>query len=323
VGEIGRYLPRVHIAGDWYVNFADASARVAIAGDLVYRYGQRIGDSDMQALGASKARGEHPAGSALRFLPALFNYAEIQKAPARPPLLRDAWLPGIQVMTARVQRGSSKGLYLAAQGGHNAESHNHNDVGNFIVYADGQPAIIDVGVETYTAKTFSSRRYEIWTMQSAYHNLPTVNGVMQSAGRAFAARDVAYSADAAGAEFSLDIAAAYPPEAGIRKWHRTFRLNRQTNEVTVRDQFEMTRAGGRVEFTLMTPCKVRAEHAAIILEGTVKVLIPSDAFQVAVEEVPTEDARLKAVWGSSIRRILLKRSDLPASGEATIRIVGV
>ena len=77
-------------------------------------------------------------------------------------------------MAARSKDGSAEGLYLAAQGGHNAESHNHNDVGNFIVYADGQPAIIDVGVETYTAKTFSSQRYEIWTMQSAYHNLPSI-----------------------------------------------------------------------------------------------------------------------------------------------------
>ncbi len=90
----------------------------------------------------------------------------------------------------RSSEGSAEGLYLAAQGGHNAESHNHNDVGNFIVYADGEPAIIDVGVETYTAKTFSAQRYEIWTMQSAYHNLPTVNGVMQGAGRQFEARDV-------------------------------------------------------------------------------------------------------------------------------------
>ena len=104
-------------------------------------------------------------------------------------------MPGIQVMAARVEEGSAQGLYLAAQGGHNAESHNHNDVGNFLIYADGQPAIIDVGVETYSAKTFSSKRYEIWTMQSAYHNLPTIDGVMQSAGRQFAASAVEYHAD--------------------------------------------------------------------------------------------------------------------------------
>src|SRR6185369_12944547 len=122
-----------------------------------------------------------------------FEAGAMAAEPAKPPLVRDAWLPGIQVMTARRREASSAGLYLAAQGGHNAESHNHNDVGNFIVYADGEPAIVDVGVETYSAQTFSSRRYEIWTMQSAYHNLPTIDGVMQGAGRQFAARSVSYA----------------------------------------------------------------------------------------------------------------------------------
>src|SRR5437868_14155296 len=71
-------------------------------------------------------------------------------------------------MAARSVPNSAQGLYVAAWGGHNAQSHNHNDVGNFIVYGDGKPVLIDVGVETYSAKTFSPQRYEIWTMQSAY-----------------------------------------------------------------------------------------------------------------------------------------------------------
>jgi hypothetical protein len=105
-----------------------------------------------------------------------------------PPLPRDVWLPEIQVMLARDQVGSSERLCLAAKGGHNAESHNYNDVGNFIVYIDGKPAIVDAGVETYTRKTFSAERYTIWPMQSGYHSLlPTVDGLMQSPGRAFAA----------------------------------------------------------------------------------------------------------------------------------------
>ena len=65
---------------------------------------------------------------------------------------------------------------LAAKAGNNADSHNHTDVGSFTVYKDGKPLIIDLGVETYTRKTFSADRYEIWTMQSQFHNLPTFIG---------------------------------------------------------------------------------------------------------------------------------------------------
>jgi hypothetical protein len=80
------------------------------------------------------------------------------------------------------------------QGGHNDES--HNDIGNYVVYYDGQPLLIDVGRGTYTSKTFSNRRYEIWYNRSDYHNVPTVNGVTQAPGHAFKATGVAYQSKA-------------------------------------------------------------------------------------------------------------------------------
>src|SRR5581483_7399227 len=60
-----------------------------------------------------------PGDSIGRQLPALFNLATLRKAPRAQALLRDVWLPGIQVMAARCRDGSADGLYLAAQGGNN------------------------------------------------------------------------------------------------------------------------------------------------------------------------------------------------------------
>ncbi|MFO7635632.1 MAG: hypothetical protein R6W76_24000, partial [Caldilinea sp.] len=51
VQEIGRYIYRAHIDGDFYLNFADASAIVHPEALLVYRYGLRIGDAKMVAFG--------------------------------------------------------------------------------------------------------------------------------------------------------------------------------------------------------------------------------------------------------------------------------
>ena len=222
IHQIGLYICRSHIAGDWYTNFSDAPARVHTDGDLVYRFGRRLGDDTMARHGAYAAfalrEDAIPGGSSLgRALPALFNLAEFRKAPRGEALLRDSWMPGIGVMTARVKEGSSQGLYVAAESGNNGKSHNHNDVGNFIVYADGLPVIIDVGVETYTAKTFSSRRYEIWTMQSAFHNCPTIDRVV-SAG--------ACRQDNQAADLQVDIAHAYPKSANLESWKRRIRLDR-------------------------------------------------------------------------------------------------
>ena len=317
VRQIGAYIYRVHIAGDWFVNFADAPAKVHPDGSLMYRFGAAAGDSSLKAFGAYQVQHYGLSLENLgRALPALFGYAEMSKAEARQPLVREAWMPGIQVATARARQGSVSGFYFAALGGHNAESHNHNDVGNFVVFLDGNPVLIDVGVETYTAKTFSSKRYEIWTMQSAFHNLPTINGVMQAAGRQYAAREVSFRSDDTGAEFAADIAAAYPKEAGVDKWIRTVRLDRATNRIVVTDRYTL-RGASKVEMSLMTPKQARADGArALVLNAGARIAIeaPGDP-ALRVEEIPTTDPRLHGVWGDRIYRALVQWPSLPASGE--------
>ena len=78
---------------------------------------------------------------------------------------------------------NKNGMFVAAKGGFNNESHNHNDVGTFSLYVNTIPVIIDAGVGTYTKQTFGKDRYTIWTMQSNYHNLPMINGISQKFGQ--------------------------------------------------------------------------------------------------------------------------------------------
>jgi Heparinase II/III-like protein len=332
VRQIGAYIYKVHIAGDWYVNFADAPAKVKPDGSLLYRYGKATGDGDLQALGAYQYQRSGAGLESLgRALPALFQGAEIRKAEARDPLVREAWLDGIQVATARRRAGTTEGFYFAALGGHNAESHNHNDVGNFVVYLNGNPVLIDVGVENYTAKTFSSKRYEIWTMQSAFHNLPTINCVMQAAGRQYEAREVGFHADEAGAEFSADLAAAYPESAGVEKWRRSVRLDRAANGVVVTDRFALRGVGGKIEMSLMTPCTVRADGArAVVLSGgmlgkaSVRVAVTAAAApEFRTEEIAIDDSRLRGSWGNRLYRTVVGWSGLPVTGELRFEITQV
>jgi hypothetical protein len=332
IREIGRYIYRAHIYDRYFINFADASAVINIAGDLLFRYGRRIGDEKMSALGAYAAAktgaDSSRSDSISRQLPALFNLKEIRSTAGYQPLVRDAWFPGIQVMAARRKERAVEGLYLAAQGGHNAESHNHNDVGNFIVYADGLPVIIDVGVETYSAKTFSSKRYEIWTMQSAYHNLPTIDGVMQKDGREFAASEVEYRADDKAAEISLNIATAYPAEAGIKHWKRTLRLDRINNQVELQDQYALKKRASEIIFTFMTSLAVTpgapGELAFIgpsFPSGRVALLYDARSLTAVTEELPLKDGRLRSAWGEKIYRILVRAQAPPEEGSWLFRIV--
>ena len=332
IQEIGRYIYRAHIHDDYFINFADAPAKVSLAGDLVYRYGSRIADKNLSALGAfagAKRHAKNPyvSGSIGRQLPAIFNLSELLTAEAYQPLLRNVWFPNLQVMAVRSNERSSKGLFVAAKGGHNNESHNHNDVGNFIVYMDGRPAIIDVGVETYTKKTFSPQRYEIWTMQSAFHNLPTINGVMQEAGRKFAARNVTYKSNESYAQLTLDIAGAYPSEAGVDSWLRSIHLNRG-KEVIITDTYELTDAASNLTLTLMTSCEVTVDKPGLLTLKEVPVEANNQPFiirihynanklKVNLENIAIEDGRLKSLWGNRLTRILL-RTDTPQLSDTLI-----
>jgi hypothetical protein len=335
IKEIGRYIGRVHIAGPWAVNFADASAKPGGSASLIFRYGRAVDDPGLAGFGAWLGReqglGTRAAAGSFgvlgRALPALFSLAEVLATEPKEPLARDAWFPGLQVMAARSFDGSTKGLYLAAKGGHNDESHNHNDVGNFIVYADGEPVLIDVGVETYTAKTFSNRRYEIWTMQSAFHNLPTIDGIMQQAGREFRARDVRYKADAARAELALDIAAAYPPEAGIASWRRRLVLER-SERVLLEDAYGLDRARP-IAWSFMSWRRPKAEGAGRIAlvqpdaaTGARRLALVYDAraLEPKIETIEIEDSRLQAAWGGRVYRIVLASRTPLRKGKTVVRI---
>ena len=336
IKEIGRYIFRVYINDRYFINFADAAAKLNPDASVIFRYGKSIGDADLTGFGAFLAWKQNLGqdyvrggwGCLGRVLPALFHLDELLRTEPRELLLRDFWLPELQVMGARSFEGSKQGLYLAAKGGHNAESHNHNDVGNFIVYADGYPALIDVGVETYTAKTFSSRRYEIWTMQSAFHNLPTINGTMQKNGREFQAKDLKYEAGKKRAVFSLDISQAYPEEAKIKSWIRTITLERG-KQVIVHDKYELREFEQPLQMNLMSWMKPDLEEEGKIrlenpegARGLKPVFIHYDKnrFRAEMETISLEDERLKSSWGDQVYRIVLKATRVPLKGEFFIRI---
>jgi len=335
IQNIGRYIYRAQIRGRYFVNFADAPAITTPSGPIVFGFGRRIGDARMQSLGAWAAGEQQVAdhgfsGSIGRQLAALPTLHDLLCAEPAQPLPRDVWFPEIQVMGARDREGSGEGLFVAAKGGHNAESHNHNDIGNFIVYVDGRPVIIDVGVETYSARTFGPERYEIWSMQSAYHSLPTVNGVMQQAGKTYAAREVEYRADEASAGLTLDIAAAYPRGAGLGAWWRSITLNRG-RDVEIVDRYALTSTAAELTVSLVTPCQVNIGGSGEIaleqstmegerVSGAARLRYDSGKLSATVEDIVVEDDRLKGIWGERIRRIILRTENPPQSDTWTIQI---
>ena len=333
VSLMGDYLCKMNIGDGYFVNFADAGPRLTPHVDW-YPYGLYLNSRQLQSMTAKtafeKKYFEDPASvytSAYlymlnRELILLSHLSRLKSSEGQNVLLFDSWLPRIQVLTARSVRNSTEGLFLAAKGGHNAESHNHNDVGSFIVYADGHPLFIDPGVGTYRKETFNSDRYKIWSMQSGYHNLPQINGVDQMQGKQFAAGDVRTDIKNRRVVFSLDLAGAYPETAKVDKWVRTidFVRNRRI-EIT-----EDYRLSGKTGVTsLMFMSNVRPE----IEEGVVKYAVggnlyglyyDADDLEASYEKLDLDDGKFVDMWGEVYRlKLKIKSSSLAGTVKYTIK----
>lgn len=328
VQRMGQYIADVHIAGNAYVNYGDAHMEDAPSPELVYRYGVAAKLQVLEEFGAfhsaeaglgaasrpdvlQKALG---AGlpSLARLLPDVLCARQIREERKADALVRDAWYPSLHLMTARAKDATTEGFYLAVQAASNGRSHGHNDSGSYIVFRDGEPVFIDVGVEAYTAKTFSPERYTIWTMQSAFHNLPTIGGVMQHEGMPYAASDVKYASSDASAGMTINLATAYPAAAGVKRWIREIVLDRRSNTVRLVEDFELAKKVP-VALSFMTS-RVPAEsgRGAFALQsakpGVKDVSLKYDAASLgfSMEKIDLKDEGMRRSWGPAVYRVQLR-----------------
>ena len=321
---MGEYIVRSYIGNGWVVNFADASARGGGDVPLIYRYGAAVGSDMMKGYAARKNR-ETPVKPAtnwldtfrgletLRFMPALKKETAVYTLP------HYTWYPE----TEFCYFSNKNGLFLAAKGGYNNESHNHNDAGTFSLYLNTIPMLIDAGVGTYTRQTFSDERYSIWTMQSNYHNLPMINGVAQKFGSEYKATDVLVNPKRQ--IFSANIATAYPAEAGVEKWIRSYRLDK--NALKIEDAFVLkeTIAPNRVNFLTWGTVDISQPGKILIEVKGEKAQLDYDQelFHAEIETIKLSDPRLSNVWGPEIYRLSLIANRMQSSGnyKFTIKIL--
>ena len=298
IQKMAAYAYKTYIGNDYCVCFADAHENKAVQQvNIVYPFGLWLNDKTMREFGAYLGRqkgvltnpaalydksGNFPTlGRELFFLCHINDF--IAENP-QEPLLKDVWLPDLQIMTAR--RGN---LYVAMKGGTNGESHNHNDVGSFIVYAP-TPLFIDPAVGEYTAKTFSKDRYDVWTMQSGYHNLPQINGIDQKDGKDYAAKVVRHKEG----QLTLELAGAYPKDAAVKSWQRTVTAMKSGLSVTEDYELRDFIAPTRLVFMALTPDALQHIH------------YDANQLSATIEDVSDKlDPLLQHMWGPKMYRIIL------------------
>lgn len=291
IRNIAEYIIKAYIGNHYFVNFADGPVKIKIPAPYsVYMFGKRLGNQNLCALAkeispsGEKESPEIARNEKLRRTVYGMMY-EKEIMSQDPPSFADRSESLDDTQVAFIRKD---GFFVAAKGGHNKEKHNHNDVASFMVFDNNLPVLVDVGVGTYTKQTFSPDRYKIPAMQSAYHNLPLLNGAMQNDGREYAADGFELNGDTV----DISFAKTYPESAGVKTANRTITLSE--NGVDIKDCFEFLDKDSVCEH-FMTPLSVTLDGDSAIL---------SDKYLLTVKGAKTEtdyldfegDMKFVSVW---------------------------
>lgn len=301
IRNIAEYIVNINARGAYYFNFADCSPLAGRAGAREYLFGLAVGSDRLADFAAADW-----ATSTDRDLPDEINlYYRLQAAfaaerlaahrPAAPRAAADIHYPGVGLFILR-----DASFDLAVKAGDNGDSHGHADAGSLILFRDGEPLLIDVGVETYTAKTFSAARHEIWTIRSAYHNLPLFGGVEEGYGAAYGARDVVFQPGERESRVSMDLAGAFPPDAGVTTARRTVRFVKG-EQIEIEDV--RTPAGPSTLHLMLARRPDIAAHG-LVLPGLGAIEIDGGG-TATVEAIAVADPRLRLAWPDTLYRVAI------------------
>ncbi len=182
---------------------------------------------------------------------------------------------------------SSSGIGIAAKAGHNAEPHNHNDVGSFLIFKNGESMISDIGSGEYTRKYFSNERYDIFCNSSASHSVPIIDGKYQESGRAAQAKDVRIFDDG----IESDIACAYDIPA-LKSLKRRVFFDYESGLTRIRDEFDFDELPSSVVERFIAPENPEVNHGNVVLKtGNQKMTIyfEADKWDARVNTVVDKD----------------------------------
>jgi len=218
------YALRSEIINGVYPTIADCHPGSQPDSQLLKFIADRFGLDVPRVKGAKFARPAKSVGPVLMFaflenpLPRVPTVAETPESPLR------TWFSDGGVLICRPQPGTPA-FAAVLKGGHNAEHHNHNDVGSFSVVSGQKMLVCDPGSEVYTARTFSAKRYDSKVLSSLGHAVPVVGGKLQRTGAEAKAVVLQTEFSEPTDRLTLDIRSAYDVPQ-LRKLVRSFQYER-------------------------------------------------------------------------------------------------
>lgn len=167
------------------------------------------------------------------------------------------------------QVDKSSTVCFSAIGAHNGLSHNHNDVGSFILHVNGETLLADLGMGEYTSKYFGEERYDILCNGSQGHSVPIIDGNYQKEGCEHGAKIINVINTEEKVIFELDIAAAYGYKR-LKSLVRAFKFDRApVARLLLTDSYVFTQKPEAIIERFITKYKPCIEmEGVVIIRGT-------------------------------------------------------
>ncbi|MBR0276926.1 MAG: heparinase II/III family protein, partial [Clostridia bacterium] len=297
IGAICDYIRKVNICGNYYTCFADCHPEANPEIKAVYRMGKKTGNK----LLCNFAKNEIKNGFG-KYNERIFGLIRIIKDGVYPidektdnykPNYVEC-LPDLQVAVLRSERKPDAKFIIGIKGGHNGEQHNHIDVGNFVLYNNGKPFIIDLGICTYTKALFDDRRYTVFPVYGKAHNLPVINDKGEVEGIDYAA--TSFDADENLKAVKVSYKNAYENRDEIELCERTVKVSDKC--VTVSEDVVLKENGNCLfNYYLYEKPEILNNNTAVFQNG-LKINVTGGV--LCAEDVELKDDRLIKDWKKDV-----------------------
>ncbi len=226
VEKIAAFQQKIYFPGGRTVCFSDGSSRAKWFPGISFFLYRRF--ENVMLLPEAFCQLSFAADHCHRWSNTLRNLLWAEEKAADEGHFRTCCLPAAQWFIGH----SPTGAGVAAKAGHNAEPHNHNDVGSFQYYLNGEEMLSDLGSGEYTRQYFSDQRYDYFVCGSQGHSLPMIDGCTQRAGKEARAKKV--ELDERG--IRMELADVYGLEC-LASLNRSLLFEETTGTLTLADTF--------------------------------------------------------------------------------------
>ncbi|WP_413374617.1 heparinase II/III family protein [Paenibacillus taichungensis] len=228
---IAAFPGNVHLSGGVFVNFSDSRERETIPPGLLSLLSERQQvqvnlELRIPLLTEDPCRRwAHALRNILWSNPAVYRRESEAELPAAPVYLENlSWGIARGVLATGEQKEMTAAF--AVKGGHNAEPHNHNDLGHFILHGGGENILCDPGSGEYTQAYFAPGRESIFQIGSQGHSVPVIEGAGQHSGRQVEAKVLHIKRlSPQGIEAAFDLTSAYPDAPTLARYTRHLSWN--------------------------------------------------------------------------------------------------